>query len=354
MSTHEFSELFGREPQVAAEAPGRVNLLGEHTDYNDGYVLPTIIPQRTRIELARSADDCFQLYSSELNQRVAYEDGEPAPEGFARYVYGCVEVLRKEGARIDPVVLTIRSDVPMGGGLSSSAALEVALLRGLRSLFKLQFDDVKLAQLAQRAEIEYAGVRCGILDQMATSLGADGHMLFLDTRTLARRSLPLPTGAELVVIDSGVQRTLATSGYNQRRAECEAAAQLLQVPALRDITDVLLTATLPPPLDRRARHVISENNRVLEAARGIDAAQFGRLMNASHASLRDDYEVSIEALDTLVSLLQSHIDVYGARLTGAGFGGACVALVGMGTANAVKEAVLPAYRSKGYEGTALV
>lgn len=349
-----FVDLFGRPFEASAQAPGRVNLLGEHTDYNDGYVLPTTIAQLTRVELAHSTDRRYQFYAADLDQRVEYGEHEEAPQGFARYVYGCVQVLKSGGDPITPVVLRVSSDVPMGGGLSSSAALEVAVLRGLRLLFGLSFDDVELAKRAQRAEIEYAGVRCGILDQMAVSLGDREHMLFLDTRTLARRLLPLPPGAELVVIDSGVARTLATSGYNERRAECEAAASMLGVPALRDETTLAHSTKLPPPLDRRARHVITENARVLEAAQGVDTVLFGQLMNASHASLRDDYEVSVPALDKLVALLQANRSVYGARLTGAGFGGACVALVQAGSAAAVKRDVLQAYEQAGYRGEALV
>jgi galactokinase len=349
-----FLEVFGQQPEVAARAHGRVNLLGEHTDYNDGYVLPTTIPQRTRIQLAPSSDARWRLYSANLDEHLEYEDANgPPPTGFGRYVFGCIEVLRGQGASIPPLMIHICSDVPMESGLSSSAALEVALLRALRSWLRLQFDDVELARLAQRAEVEYAGVRCGILDQMACSLGDPQHMLFLDTRTLARRLLPLPL-ADVLVIDSGVPRTLAGSGYNQRRAECEQAARLLGVKALRDVTDVAQAAGLPLPLAARARHVITENQRVLEAAEGVDAQRFGVLMNASHASLRDDYEVSIVALDALVDLLQQHPQVHGARLTGAGFGGACVALVHEAQRASVAEEVLRRYAALGYAGRVLV
>jgi galactokinase len=191
------------------------------------------------------------------------------------------------------------------------------------------------------------------MDQMASSLGTPKQMLFLDTRTLERKLLPLPE-ADLIVIDSGVARTLATSGYNQRRSECERAASMLGVAALRDETTLDRIDELPEPLDRRARHIITENARVLEAANGVSVQRFGELMNDSHASLRDDYEVSVPALDTLVLLLQEHPNVYGARLTGAGFGGACVALAHPGSANEVKTSVLKDYAKAGYEGTALV
>jgi galactokinase len=349
-----FQQLSDRTGIVAARAPGRVNLLGEHTDYNEGYVLPTAIPQVTRVEMALSDTRYFEFHSENLHETVKYLPGEDAPQGFGRYIQGCIELAGEGADTIPPVAICISSDVPMGGGLSSSAALEVAVLRALRTMFELRFDDVELARRAQRAEIEYAGVRCGILDQMACSLGDTQHMLFLDTRTLERRILPLPQPADLIVIDSGIPRTLAASGYNRRRAECEEAARILGVHALRDIGDVTRTESLPDPLNRRARHVVTENNRVLEAITGIDVARFGQLMRDSHASLRDDYEVSIAALDQLVALLNDHPDVYGARLTGAGFGGACVALAKAGSSAAVKQHVLQAYADLGYNGSALV
>lgn len=351
MST--FADVFGKAPEAGAEAPGRVNLLGEHTDYNEGFVLPTTIPQATRVQIARSDDKRYRFYSANLGEFVEYEDAGSPPARFGKYVFGCIEVLRARGVNVPPVLVHIHSDVPMGGGLSSSAALEVAMFRALRELLGVELDDVEVAKLAQRAEIEYAGVRCGILDQMASSLGRANQMLFLDTRTLERKLLPLP-GGDLIVIDSGVARTLATSGYNERRSECERAASILGVKALRDETTLERIDRLPAPLDRRARHIITENARVLEAVRGVDAARFGELMNASHASLRDDYEVSVPPLDTLVHLLQQHPTVYGARLTGAGFGGACVALAHEGTAPKVKADVLEAYQAAGFKGTALV
>jgi galactokinase len=348
-----FEALYGRPPEVRAAAPGRVNLLGEHTDYNEGYVLPTATPQQTRVEMARSPDRRFRYYAAELDRLIEHLDGDTLPGDFARYVQGCVEVLRSHGHVVDPVVARIESDVPIGSGLSSSAALEIAMLRALRSLYSLRIDDVQLALLAQQAEGEYAGVRTGVLDQMASSLCDRDHMLFLDTLTLERRVLPLPAATDLIVIHSGVPRELADTAYNARRAECETAAHALGVSSLRHVTDPGRAARLPAPLDRRARHVITENNRVLEALQA-DAARFGQLMNASHASLRDDYEVSIPALDALVAALQTQPEVLGARLTGAGFGGACVALARAGCRARVHAATLEAYARAGYEGTALI
>lgn len=348
-----FEATFGRPPESAGSAPGRVNLLGEHTDYNGGFVLPTVIPQTTRVELARSRDDRCRFYSATLDQLVSFRAGEPAPAGFARYVFGCIQVAR-EMRELAPLDIWIDSNVPVGAGLSSSAALLVAVLRGVRALFDLQVDDVGIALLAQRAEVEFARVRVGIMDQMAASLGTPGHMLFLDTRSLERKLLPLPPGAQVIAIHSGVPRKLAGSEYNRRREECEQAARMLGVAMLRDADDLAAAEQLPEPLNRRARHVIGENRRVIAASRGVSASEFGALMNASHASLRDDYEVSISALDELVGLLQAHPRVFGAKLTGAGFGGACVALAAAGSAAEVNSDILKAYRGKGYDGTALV
>lgn len=346
------SAPFGGEPDVMASAAGRVNLLGEHTDYNSGYVLPTSIPQRTRVAMRIAEGPRSRVYSANLDALTQFGPGEPPPQQFALYVYGCIEQVRLRIRNVPPLDIWVESDVPMGVGLSSSAALEVAVLRALRELLELHIDDVVLAQIAQQAEIQHAGVNCGILDQMASSLIDSGAMLFLDTRTLERRLLPLPRGAQVLVLDSGVQRSLATSKYNERRSECEAAANALGVATLRE-ADPSAIEHLPEPQRRRARHVVSENARVKRAV-DADARGFGTLMNASHASLRDDYEVSHPALDALAALLQSDADVFGAKLTGAGFGGACVALCRTGAAEACAARVLDAYARAGYTGRKLV
>ncbi len=349
-----FLETFGRPPEVFGRAPGRVNLLGEHTDYNEGFVLPTVIQRETRVELGQSADGRFRYFSENLDLLIELESDQPAPPNFARYVHGCVEVLRARGISVQPCSVRIESDIPIGRGLSSSAALEVAVLRALRAHTGLPLDDVEIAHLAHNAEVEFAGVHCGILDQMAVSLGRPGQMLFLDTRTLERRLLPLPAAAEILVVDSGVTRELVSTEYNARRSECEKAAQLLGVRALRDVTDVADCAALPVPLNRRARHVVAENRRTVDGAGADDATEFGRLMNASHASLRDDFEVSVPALNQLVVRMQQQPETHGARLTGAGFGGACVALVHQGSIDAVAGSVLARFVEDGYVGERLV
>jgi galactokinase len=349
-----FEDVYGGKPEAVAEAPGRVNLLGEHTDYNDGYVLPIAITQQTRVAMRRSGQAQFSLHAAELDEAVRFTLEQPPTEHFASYVYGCLVLARESGASIPPLDIHVSSSVPIGVGLSSSAALEVATLRCLRQLLALPLDDVQIAQLAQRAEIEYAGVRCGIMDQMASSLADTTRALLLDTRSLARRFVPLPPESSVLVLDSGIARSLAASGYNERRAECEQAAKLLGVASLRDIAQVSQLAALPDRLLQRAHHVVTENARVLAAVDCKTAEAFGELMNASHASLRDDYEVSTPGLDMLVALLQAHEGVYGARLTGAGFGGACVALCRIGALHDVAGAVLASYHRAGGSGRQLV
>ncbi|MDR5697300.1 MAG: galactokinase [Armatimonadota bacterium] len=325
-----FRDLFGSPPAAVACAPARVNLLGEHTDYNEGFVLPVPLPLATCVE-AGVAEGLVEAYSVAFGERRA-RGVDAGPQGdWLDYPAGCVWALRREGFDVPGVRLRIDSTVPLGVGLSSSAALEVAVMRAVRQLYGLALDDLHLAQLAQRAEVEFVGVRCGIMDQMVASVGQAGTALLLDTRDLRYEHLPLLPGHRMVVIDSGVRRHLAEGKYNRRRVECERAARLLGVCALRDLTpdDLLRAETLPDPLPRRVRHVVCENARVwagAQALRQADAITFGRLMSESHRSLRDDFEVSTPELDRLVeAALRAR--ALGARLTGAGFGGAVVAVV---------------------------
>jgi len=347
--------FFGGAPEASASAPGRVNLLGEHTDYNDGFMLPVATPQRTSVALARSHDDKHHFYSGTLDGNVTFAaKGGSAPQGFGSYIEGCIRLVEATGVEVPPLRVFVTTNLPVGSGLSSSAALEVATLRALRQLLDFPLDDVKLAQIAQRAEIDYAHVNCGIMDQMASSLCDERSMLFIDARTLEHRLVQMPPDTELIVIDSGVPRTLAASKYNERRAECEEASRKLGVKALRDVTDPALVEQLPDVLRRRARHVVLEDLRVLEAAEGVSAERFGELMNASHDSLRDDYEVSIPELDQLVDALRATPGVLGARLTGAGFGGATVALCRAGQAQQAAQAALSTYNKNGRQGSILI
>ncbi|GAA6754568.1 galactokinase [Thermus thalpophilus] len=323
-----YQEVFGALPEASAKAPGRVNLLGEHTDYQEGYVLPTPLPYFTQVEAGR-AEGRVEAYSEALRELRA-RPLQSGPQGdFLDYLLGVVWALREAGHGVPGARFFVRSQVPMGAGLSSSAALEVAALKALRALYRLPLSDLEVALLAQKAEVAYVGVRCGIMDQMAASLGEVGKALFLDTKTLAHENLPLPPGSRVVVLDLGLKRRLAEAGYNARRQEAEEAARRLGLASLRQVQDLCLVESLPAPLDRRARHIVSENLRVLrgvEALRRGDAKAFGELMTQSHRSLSRDYEVSLPELDTLVEAALV-AGAYGAKLTGAGFGGAVVALV---------------------------
>ncbi len=335
----DFTSLFGRPPLVRASAPGRVNLIGEHTDYNGGFVLPIALPLRTRVELAPHDGDAVVAWSAAVpTEPVSYRVGaEVRSGGWIDYVQGVTRALFDTGHPVGAFDLRVESDVPVGSGLSSSAALEIALLRALREAFGLALDDVTLARLGQRAENDFVGAPVGIMDQMAASLASEHAALFLDTRDLSWRAVPLPAGTELAVVDSGITHAHASGEYGVRRAECERAAKALGVHQLRDVgpDDLSRIARLPPPLDRRARHVVTEDARVLAAVAAIeagDARRFGALMSASHASMRDDFEVSLPEIDRLVDLCHAEAGVLGARLTGGGFGGCVVLLVEEGRA----------------------
>jgi galactokinase len=336
--------------EASASAPGRVNLMGEHTDYHHGYVLPTPIPQRTSVQLVRRTDGVVRASSAAIADRAEeYEVGhERRGRGWLDYVQGVTATLAGRGVAVPGFDLRIASMVPVGAGVSSSAALIVSLLRGLRALLRLDYDDTLLARIAQRVETDFVGAPVGIMDQMASSLGRDGEALFLDTRTLAFERLALPTSIEIVVIDSGVTHAHAGGEYATRRRESFEAAALLGVDCLRDVStaDLARIAALPPVLGRRARHVVTENGRVLAAVaalRRADASELGELFLASHASMRDDYEISTREVDALVEIAAHHPDVFGARLTGGGFGGSVVLVARAGTGRAAARAICAQY-----------
>ncbi len=367
MTDHEtFRDLYGRDPAYVRSAPGRVNLIGEHTDYNGGFVLPTVIPQRTVVELAVRDDRAVRVWSANVaggrGVVAEYRLGEERRSGgWTDYVQGITSVLGAAGHTIGGADVLIESAVPLGSGLSSSAAHEIALLRALRDAFRLDIADVPLARLGQRAENEVVGAPCGVMDQMACSLAEEAVALFLDTRSLEFDRVPLPAGVSLVVINSGVSHSVAGADYATRRRECEEAASLLGVPQLRDVPTEGLEeriALLPDTLRRRARHVVTEDERVLQAVRAMragDVASLGRLFYASHASMRDDYEVSVPEIDLLVDLARQDARVYGARLTGGGFGGSIVALAREGTGREVGERIARDYDAKtGRRATVLV
>lgn len=356
-SYRRFAAHFGSDPTVVEEAPGRINLIGEHTDYNGGFVLPVAIARRTRVALAVRDDDRVRLVSADETMAAGgsaleYTLGaERRTERWIDYVQGCTAALAAAGHALRGFDALVTSRVPIGSGLSSSAALEVATLRALRTAFDLALDDVALARVAHRAEHDFVGARVGIMDQMAASLGDETAALFLDTRSGTWERVPLPAGVALAVIDSGITHRHAGGGYNARRAECERAAALLGVASLREIgiEDLGRVAELPPPLDRRVRHVVTENGRVVEAVaalRADDDRRLGAILTAGHASLRVDFEVSTPEIDRLVTLAGADPDVLGARLTGGGFGGAVVLLARAGTAAEAARRVAAAYAAE--------
>jgi len=348
--------LESRSGIITARAPGRVNLIGEHTDYNAGFVLPTPIPQHTTVQLIPTVARTVHARSADMpGEERSYTLGEEQPQrGWIDYVQGVTFILARDGHKVGGFDLSLQSDVPMGSGLSSSAALEIALLRALREAFALPLTDVQLAQIGQRVENDFVGAPVGIMDQMASSLGRPGEALFLDTDTLTWELVPLPASAELVVIDSLIRHNHASGDYRTRREECERACVALGVKRLRDIDSVALGAledleTLPDLLFRRARHVVSENRRVLEmvdALRQGNLDECGRLLEAGHISLRDDFEISVPEVDRLVEIASTQADVYGARMTGGGFGGAIIVLAQAGTGRRAAEQIVERYRSE--------
>jgi galactokinase len=330
-----FTNRFGESPTIVVRAPGRVNLIGEHTDYNDGFVLPLAIDRAAWIALRPRRDCRVNVFSIDYNEAREFDLTALKFEqaGWVEYLKGVAWCLQDAGMKLAGWEGVLVGDVPLGAGLSSSAALEMATARAFAAVSGIAWDAVAQAKLGQRSENKWIKVNCGIMDQLISSTGRAGHAMLIDCRTLELQPAPLPKGVAVVVLDTATRRGLVDSAYNERRAQCEAAAAFFQVRALRDVTLPKLAA-LDGQLDattrRRARHVISENDRTVravEAMRCGDMAGLGKLMNESHASLRDDYEVSSDALNAMVESAQGHPACYGARMTGAGFGGCAVALV---------------------------
>lgn len=341
-------------------APGRVNLIGEHTDYNDGFVMPAAIDLATRVAISPRQDRHLLIHSETLSESVDVELNEPNPVAhghWSDYVRGVAVTLERAGYRLKGANLAIWSNLPIGAGLSSSAAIEVAAGFGLLSTSSHEIDRVELARLCQRAENEFVGMRCGIMDQFISCCGQAGTALMLDCRSLEFQLLPLPQELRLVICNTMVKHELGSSEYNTRRAECEAgvrhfARMLPNIKALRDVTADDLErygGGLNEVVYRRCRHVITENARVLESAAALEKSDlnaFGALMAESHRSLRDDYQVSCAELDTMVDLATPLEGVYGARMTGGGFGGCTINLVNAESVGEFKETV-----GRGYEQT---
>jgi galactokinase len=357
-----FTALTGQPPEGIWSAPGRVNLIGEHTDYNDGFVLPFALPARTTATAARRSDGRLSVRSLQRPGEVvemplaALRPGCPA--GPAAYVAGVAWALRAAGHSVSGFDVVIDGAVPVGSGLSSSAALECATALAVTALSGIRLPLADLARLAQRAENDFVGVPCGIMDQMASMLGRAGHALFMDTRTGAVEHVPFDPAARdlaLLVIDTHVHHDLADGAYADRFASCAMAARLLGVTALRDVpeaglADALTRLAATPVLARRVRHVVTENARVLAAVGLLRAgrlAEIGPLLTASHRSLRDDFEVSAPELDAAVAAAVG-AGALGARMTGGGFGGSAIALTPTASSAAVAGAVATAARRAGY------
>jgi galactokinase len=336
-----FRGLYGREPRLFG-APGRVNLIGEHTDYNDGFVLPVAINRQTMIAGAVRNDRIIRAFSVEKKERVEFDLDRPGAKQrrvWQDYVEGIARALEAGGARLLGADLLIVSDVPEGAGLSSSAALEISVGFALLSLAEIKIDRVQLALAGQRAEHEYVGTKSGIMDQFIAAMGRAGHALLIDCRALTATPVPVDTSeTEIVICNTGIKHALASSAYNERRSECERGVEILRkaLPAIKALRDVSVEdfqkheQLLPEPIRRRCRHVVTEDARALQAAAALesgDLPQMGQLMYASHRSLRDDYEVSCRELDVLVEIASSIEGVLGARMTGGGFGGSTVNLV---------------------------
>ena len=330
-----FAREFGGEPEVLVRAPGRVNLIGEHTDYNDGFVLPLAIERAVWIGLRRRDDTMVDVWSVDFDKDASFDAAAPEMGGPAwlEYLKGTAWALLDAGHALRGWSGAMASDVPIGAGLSSSAAIELATARAFQSTSGFDWDAPAMALLAQRAENRWVGVNCGIMDQMISATGVEGHAMLIDCRSLELTPVPLPEGTSVVILDTATRRGLVDSAYNERRTQCQAAAEFFGVKALRDVRLPLLevrSIELDPTIAKRAMHVVSENERTVAAAAAMrdgDAAALGELMNASHESLRDDFEVSSEALDTIVEIARAQDGCHGARMTGAGFGGCAVALV---------------------------
>lgn len=349
---HQFQEEFNAAPRYIVRAPGRVNLIGEHTDYNEGFVLPMAIDRATWIAFSPRNDGHVRAHSVDFDETLEFSLGhfENTDQGWLEYVKGMAWVLQAAGYRLTGWNGTIAGDVPVGAGLSSSASIELAVARAFATISDIPWNPPVIAQLAQRAENEWVGMNCGIMDQMISAAGVAGTALLIDCRSLETRNVPLPPDTVIVVLDTATRRGLVDSAYNERRKQCEDAARAFNVPALRDVSLAEFERRaheLDDVTRRRARHVISENERTLAAADAMnagDAARMGELMNASHISLRDDFEVSSDALNLMVEQAQQQPGCYGARMTGAGFGGCAVALVQAAAASDFAAAVGQGYR----------
>jgi galactokinase len=355
-----FRDEYGTEPRFFA-APGRVNLIGEHTDYNDGFVLPLAIDRRTTVAAHPRNDRLVRVRSLNIGETMSFDldgTGEGRRDIWLDYIEGVARVCESRGFHLRGADMTLCSDVPEGAGLSSSAALEISSALAMASVSGFVIDPVKMALIGQQAEHQYVGTMCGIMDQYVAALGEAGHALLIDCRSLEYKPIPIDTSdIAIAICDTGVKHSLASSEYNARRRECERGVQILRewlpgITALRDVTMEqfkIHQEKLPEPIRSRCRHVIGEIARTLAASEALlhrDFTTMGRLMAESHRSLRDDYEVSCEELDLMVELAAAVDGTVGARMTGGGFGGSTVNLVHRGSLEMFREMVGSGYAAK--------
>ena len=353
-----FAEKFGYPATHVIQAPGRVNLIGEHTDYNDGFVLPCAIDYQTVISCAPRQDRTVRVIAADYDNQTD-EFSLEAPiiahdtQQWSNYVRGVVKHLMKRSDKFGGVDMVISGNVPQGAGLSSSASLEVAVGTVFQQLYHLPLDGAQIALNGQEAENQFVGCNCGIMDQLISALGKKASALLIDCRSLGTKAVPMPQGAAVIIINSNFKRTLVGSEYNTRREQCETGARFFQQPALRDVTLDEFNAVaseLDPLVAKRVRHVLTENARTVEAADALakgDLARMGVLMAESHASMRDDFEITVPQIDTLVEIVKDAIgDKGGVRMTGGGFGGCVVALVPDALVETVRDAVSAQYEAK--------
>lgn len=348
-----FASTFGTAPDLLVRAPGRVNLIGEHTDYNDGFVLPCAIGPSTMVAASARSDGQVHIVASDFDNAEDKFTLEPglqrnSAQPWSDYVRGMIMALQEHGYVLGGANIAIAGNLPKGAGLSSSASLEVAVGRAMLALSGTDIDHTRLAQIAQAAECDFVGTKCGIMDQLISAQGKTGHALLIDCRSLELTDAPIPDNVAIMIVHSGVTRGLVDGHYNERRRQCEAAAAAMGVSALRDANmDMLNAAGLDATTTARARHVITENQRTLDAANALgraDLTALGMLMAESHASMRDDFEITVPPIDNLVSLLQAAIGSHGgARMTGGGFGGACVALLPVDMVETVTAHIIAGY-----------
>ncbi len=352
------AELLGREPGAVWAAPGRVNVIGEHTDYNDGFVLPIALDYHVEAAVARRRDGRLRMRSAQEQEPVEVAVAELARgtvTGWAAYVAGVVWALGEAGHDVGGLDVAVDGDVPPGAGLSSSAALECSVACAVDEVLGLGLSKVETALLAQRAENDFVGMPCGAMDQLAAMLGEAGQAVFVDTRSLESRTVPLDPAAHglaMLLVDTQAPHQLTDGAYASRRTSCEQAARALGVPALRDVEDLdgALSRLDDEVLRRRVRHVVTEDARVLESVRLLESgrlAEIGPLLTASHVSLREDYEVTVDELDVAVEAALE-AGALGARMTGGGFGGSIVALIPAGSADEIGDHVRRAFSTRGF------